>query len=237
MTQETNLKDIDRPESQPEASGSSESSVTTVHRKPPQNDIPHEPNYLHSLKFAAIVLVCGLVVTGIVIGVYIVQNLTTSISTTCEQKIQSATHLAQQQSNELQGISLFGSAPKITKNLDDDCLDGNGTGSAIAAYQVSNVNLTQAENEAMKVLGGTEIPLTLSGNGDVNSQEYSENPNSGLINSLSTTVTTSGNKTYDVQFLFTDVYDCPNVCDTGSDIVQTYNLQNQSIREVDVEAN
>jgi hypothetical protein len=238
MAEETSPKEIDQPELQPEASDTPERNVNTVRRKPPPNNFPpSEPRYLHNLKFAVIVSLCVLAVGGISYGIYVVNDAVTGISATCDQKVQSATRQAQQQTNELQGITLFGSGPKITRDLDDDCLDGTGMGSAMAAYQVNNVTLTQANNEALKVIGGTELPLTLSGNGDTNSQTYNDNENSGLINSLSTTITTPGNKTYDVQFLFTDVYDCPNVCDTGNDIVQTYNLQNESIREVDVEVN
>jgi hypothetical protein len=231
MTQGINPEDVNRPELQPEA------NVSTIHHKPPQNDLPNRSNHLHTLMVIVIVSLCVLAVGGISYGIYVVNDATTSISTACSQKVQTATHQAQQQAEELQGVTLFGSGPKITKASNDDCIDGDGTGSAMAAYQVSGVTLTQANNGILKSLGGTETPLTLSGNGDTNSQEYNDNDNSGLIHSLSTTVITSGNKTYDIQFLFKDVYDCPNVCDTGNDIVQTYSLQNESIREVDVEAN
>jgi hypothetical protein len=199
--------------------------------KPPSNNElrRRRPSYLKIILVAVAVFVLG----GVGYVGHIIFNTASGVSSYCSQKTNTANQQAEQQAGELRGALhdtvLFGSKPQITTSTDDDCLDGDGTGSAQATYLAHDVGLTQAESAVMQVLGGAAQPLTLTDNSNTDSPAGVDNGES-FINYLLTTVTTAEGKSYDVQFQLAHAYDCPATgCRSSDAVVQQYGLQNAPI--------
>lgn len=191
---------------------------------PPANVLPPEgPRYMRTLVLAVVGALCVIILIGSVLAA----NFFDGVGKFCNQKVQAATEQARQQTSELQGISLFGSEPHVRQDLDDDCLDGDGSGVATSTYELNNIGFTQANDEVLRVMGGTESPFS----GDSES--------SLTIGTISTTVTAANGKMYDVEFLLTNSFNCPatvtnGICESNTDPVQAYNLQNEPINEIDI---
>lgn len=184
-------------------------------------------------------VVAAIMLGGVGYGVYIVSSVISGTSQYCSQKTNSADQQVQLQTNELRealhGAMLFGAEPRITTSTDNDCLDGDGTGSVEADYLAHDTDLTQAERGVMEVLGGTALPLTLNGKWGMNGSF--DGGEGWFVHYLVTRATTGSGKSYDVQFQLADAYTCTEAagCTDGSDVVQRYNLQNTPIYEVHIE--
>ncbi|HEY4160881.1 MAG TPA: hypothetical protein VGM08_02350 [Candidatus Saccharimonadales bacterium] len=205
---------------------------------PPANVLPPgSPHYLRTILITVGVGICVIVTA---IGVWL-GHTAQNIGSDCDQKVQAATHQAQQQANQLKGIVLSGSKPTVTKSLDDDCLDGSGTGTATAAYPVQNTGFTQANDEVMQTLGGTETAVVLNDNTDDISNPSGASLTTTSVDQVTAAIKTSDGTSYLVQFVFTAPYDCSaaagGTCTDDSTVIQTYGFQNEPIKEITISLN
>jgi hypothetical protein len=156
-----------------------------------------------------------------------------SVNHYCSQKTATANRQASEQAAALRKIKLLGSKPQISTATNTDCVDGDGTGSAFAAYHPPALNLADANEAVAKALHATGSPITYSGGSDAGLL-WSRNDDNTIIRSLQATFKGSGVR-YGVLFVLANRYDCPGVCDSSDSIVQNYNLQNIPIREIDIQ--
>lgn len=222
-TQETETPSIQSSET-----GSPTKELQSANILNQQNNKSRRPKWLKIIIVIPLIIV--LVVFGF-IGYFVVDT-----SLYCSHKTHTANNQAKQQESELSNIVLFNSKPQITTSTDYDCVDGDGTGSALATYNVKNLNLTQANDKVIASIRGKEKAITFYNNGDAHSSEFDQNNSNYIINELMTSITSPKGKLYDVQFRLANSYTCTPTCDSG-DIVQEYNLQTTPINNVYVEVN